>query len=79
VYIRQEKVVEDQYPWCFADALTECDHIIKDLCSDIAKTNAWCAEVRDIVEKRIAAGETITKCHEVLLLEKQGETCQKFH
>ncbi|SFD09470.1 DUF402 domain-containing protein [Butyrivibrio sp. YAB3001] len=57
----------------FADALTECDHIINDLCSDLAKTNAWCAEVRDIVEKRIAAGEAITKCHEVLLLEKQGD------
>jgi len=53
----------------FADALTECDHIINDLCSDIAKTNAWCAEVRDIVEKRIASGETMTKCREVLLLE----------
>ena len=53
----------------YTDALTECDYIINDLCSDIAKTNAWCAEVRDIVEKRIVAGEAITKCREVLLLE----------
>ena len=53
----------------YTDALTECDYIINDLCSGIAKTNAWCAGVRDIVEKRIAAGEAITKCREVLLLE----------
>ena len=53
----------------YTDALTECDYIINDLCSDIAKTNAWCAEVRDIVEKRIVAGEAFTKCREVLLLE----------
>ncbi len=58
----------------YEDALKECDLILNELCSDIAKTNAWCAEVREIVEKRIAAGEAITKCREVLQLEKQGES-----
>ena len=54
----------------YAEALTECDKILEDLCLDIAKTNAWCAEIRGIVEERIAAGERITKCREVLELEK---------
>ncbi len=47
-----------------------CDLILNELCSDIIKTNTWCAEVREIVEKRIASGEKITKCREVLALEK---------
>ena len=51
-------------------ALAECDLILDELCSDIARTNAWCADIREIVEKRIAAGEAITKCREVLQLEK---------
>jgi predicted RNA-binding protein associated with RNAse of E/G family len=51
-------------------ALTECDLILDELCSDIARTNSWCAGIREIVEKRIAAGEAITKCREGLQLEK---------
>ena len=56
----------------YADALAECDRILKELCSDIAKTNAWCGKVREIVEERIAAGEGIKKSREVLALEKRG-------
>lgn len=60
----------------YTDALTECDHILNDLCSDIAKTNSWCAEVRDIVEKRIAEGESITRCREVWELAKTQEVVE---
>ena len=49
----------------YTDALTECDHILRDLCFDIAKTNTWCSEIRELVEARIAAGEEITKCRDV--------------
>lgn len=42
-------------------ALEEADLILRDLCSDIPKTNAWCAQIRKIVEDRIAAGEEIKK------------------
>ncbi len=52
-------------------ALAECDLILDELCSDIARTDAWCADIREIVEKRIAAGEAITKCREVLQQSKQ--------
>lgn len=38
-------------------ALAECEAIQRELCEDIHATDAWCAKIRDIVEKRIAAGE----------------------
>ncbi len=44
--------------------------ILPDLCSDIPKTNAWCAQIRQLVEDRIAAGEEILKCREVLEREQ---------
>lgn len=47
-------------------ALKEAEDILRDLCADIPKTNAWCAQVRQIVEDRIAGGEPIKKCRETL-------------
>ena len=38
-------------------ALKEAEDILRDLCADIPKTNAWCAQVRQIVEDRISDGE----------------------
>lgn len=57
----------------YQEALDECDRIMSDLCSDIPKTNAWCSQIRDIVESRIAAGEPVKKCKEVLQLENHNE------
>ena len=53
-------------------ALAEAEEILRDLCSDISKTNAWCAQIRQIVEDRIAGGEAIRKCREVIEKEKDG-------
>ena len=53
----------------YREALDECDRILSDLCSDIPKTNSWCSQIRDLVEIRIAAGEPVKKCKEVLQLE----------
>lgn len=47
-------------------ALEEADHILRELCSDISKTTAWCAQIRQIVEDRIADGEAVKKCRETL-------------
>lgn len=41
----------------YEEALKEGDDIVRQLCGDISKTDAWCAKVRDIMEKRIAEGE----------------------
>ncbi len=49
-------------------ALKECDSILEDYCEDISKTDIWCAKIRDMVEERIAAGEPIKPCKEVLEL-----------
>ena len=49
-------------------ALTECDEILKNYCSDIRKTDAWCAKIRQLAEDRIAQGEPIKACKEVLEL-----------
>ncbi|MGN0403489.1 MAG: hypothetical protein ACI4HQ_14695 [Acetatifactor sp.] len=48
----------------------EAEVILRDLCSDIPKTNAGCAQTRQIVEDRIANGEAIKKWREVI--EKDG-------
>lgn len=48
-------------------ALEECDLILRDLCADIAKTDVWCAKIRQIVEDKIADGEPIKKCREVMV------------
>lgn len=55
-------------------ALSECDRIMEELCTDIKKTQEWCAGIRALVEERIAAGEPVKKCREVLELEvkRQG-------
>lgn len=50
-------------------AIRECELILRDLCSDIPKTTEWCAKIRQIVEDRIANGEPIKKCREVLEIE----------
>lgn len=53
-------------------ALAEGDAIMAELCSNISETNRRCTEIRRIVERRIAEGEPIRKCREVLELEKGG-------
>lgn len=47
-------------------ALLEGDNILKELCTDISATDKWCAKIRQIVEDKIAAGEPIKMCREVL-------------
>ncbi len=40
-------------------ALEEAELILRDLCSDIPKTTEWCAQIRQLVEDKIAGGEAI--------------------
>lgn len=47
------ELTKEQYD----EALSECDSIMKEMCEDIPATDAWCARIRDVIEKRIAAGE----------------------
>lgn len=47
-------------------AWEEAEDILRGLCADIPKTDAWCAQVRQIVEDRIADGEPVKKCRETL-------------
>lgn len=51
-------------------ALIEGEKILKELCTDISETDKWCADIRQIVEDRIAAGEPIKKstCLEQILI-----------
>ena len=51
-------------------ALAECGQILRDYCADVHETDAWCAAVRQLVEKRIAAGEPIVMCREVRELKR---------
>lgn len=62
----------------YESALAEGDRILKELCADIRKTDAWCARVRDAAEKRIAAGEKITKCREILDAERMLEDAVRY-
>ena len=50
-------------------AIAESEEILREMCEDISKTDAWCAKVRQLVEDRIAAGEPIKPCKEVLALQ----------
>ena len=59
---RSGELTEEQY----RDALAECDAILADLCADIPETARRCAAVRETVEERIAEGEPVKKCREVL-------------
>ncbi len=52
-------------------ALVECNQIIHDYCENIRKTDEWCAQVRQMAEERIAAGETVKLGRETDALEKQ--------
>ena len=54
-------------------ALQECDSILKSYCEDIAKTDAWCTAIRELVEQRIEAGEPIKPCREVLELRNRKQ------
>lgn len=54
------------YPVPADAALKECDRIMNDLCRDISGTDAWCTKIRDLVERKIAEGEPIKPCKEVL-------------
>ena len=54
-------------------ALEECARILRKHCSDIRKTEEWCAAVRQIIEDRIAAGEPVTVSREVRELRTKEE------
>ena len=48
----------------YESAIYECEEILKDYCEDIRQTEAWCARIRQLVEDRIAHGESIKACEE---------------
>ena len=48
----------------YESAISECEEILKDYCEDIRQTEAWCARIRQLVEDRIAYGESIKACKE---------------
>ena len=48
----------------YESAISECEEILKDYCEDIRQTEAWCARIRQLVEDRIAHGESIKACEE---------------
>lgn len=50
----------------YESAISESDEILKDYCEDIRQTEAWCARIRQLVEDRIAHGESIKACKEVI-------------
>ena len=50
----------------YESAISECEEILKDYCEDIRQTEAWCARIRQLVEDRIAHGESIKACKEVI-------------
>ena len=50
----------------YESAIFECEEILKDYCEDIRQTEAWCARIRQLVEDRIAHGESIKACKEVI-------------
>ncbi len=50
----------------YESAISECEEILKDYCEDIRQTEAWCARIRQLVEDRIAHGEPIKACKEVI-------------
>lgn len=56
------ELTKDQYD----AALREGESILREYCVDISKTDAWCAKIREMVEKRIKAGEPMKLCKEVL-------------
>ncbi len=56
------ELTKEQYD----SAISECDEIIKDYCEDIRQTDEWCSKIRQLVEDRIAHGEPIKACKEVL-------------
>ncbi len=55
----------------YDSALSERDEILKTYCEDIKQTDSWCAKIRQLVEEKIAEGEPIKACKEVLA--KRGE------
>lgn len=50
----------------YESAISECEEILKGYCEDIRQTEAWCARIRQLVEDRIAHGESIKACKEVI-------------
>ena len=56
----------------YDSAILESERILSDLCADIPRTAAWCAEIRRAVEERISQGEPILPCREVLELGDVG-------
>ena len=50
----------------YESAISECEEILIDYCEDIRQTEAWCARIRQLVEDRIAHGESIKACKEVI-------------
>ncbi|MBO2516278.1 MAG: hypothetical protein CW338_03245 [Clostridiales bacterium] len=62
----------------YEDALAEGERILKELCGNIRKTDKWCAAVRAVMEEKIAAGEGVVKCREVLEAEKMLEDAKGY-
>ena len=52
-------------------ALEESGRILQDLCSDIRKTDEWCALIRQLAEDRIARGEPVHVSREVRELKER--------
>lgn len=52
-------------------ALLEGDRILRELCADIPATARLCNKIRRMAEDRITAGEPLTLCREVLILQKE--------
>lgn len=50
---KEGEISKEQYD----AALLEGDKILEELCTDISNTDRWCADIRQIVEDRIEAGE----------------------
>ncbi|MBO4907669.1 MAG: DUF402 domain-containing protein [Lachnospiraceae bacterium] len=50
----------------YESAISESEEILKDYCEDIRQTEGWCARIRQLVEDRIAHGESIKACKEVI-------------
>ncbi len=53
-------------------ALSECDQILRKYCEDIRKTDQWCAQIRQLAEIRIAAGEPVKLCKETAALKNRN-------
>ena len=52
-------------------ALSECDRVLREYCDDIRRTDQWCAQIRQLAEARITAGEPVKLCKETAALKNR--------